>query len=147
MLHSYSEAGAKSMQKSDCRNGVVDVRVEHEHDGDDGACGHYIRPEPDNDIASHDFKRHESSFENEEVPASSESKRIVHESSSKSNEGRGYGEKSNHLCDTCGIALAVARHLSASGKEGCFGILDKVLGLCRYGKDFSLWKLGDGESH
>jgi hypothetical protein len=25
--------------------------------------------------------------------------------------------------------------------------LDKVLGLCRYGKDLSLWKLGDGESH
>jgi len=86
------------------------VRIEHENDCDDGACGHDITPEADDDVASHNLKGHKSSFEHEKVPASREPESIIHKSSGKSDKRRGYREECDHLSDTWGIALAGARH-------------------------------------
>jgi hypothetical protein len=88
------------MTELDTRKWGINVRVEHENNGDDGACGHCITPKSNDDVASHNLKGHKSSFEHEEVPASSEAESIIHESSSKSDKRRGYREECDHLSNT-----------------------------------------------
>jgi hypothetical protein len=69
----------------------VDQRVAAEDDGDDRPCGHDIAPEMDNDVACHDFKRHQHGFEDEEIVSGCNAKGIVHVTARKADKGRGDG--------------------------------------------------------
>lgn len=55
----------------------------------------------DDDVTSHDLKRHKGSFEDEEVPASSDTESIINEASSKTDERRGDGKVSDHFGNAC----------------------------------------------
>jgi hypothetical protein len=77
----------------------LNVRIEHENNSNYCASWDHIGPESDDDIASHNLKGHKSCFEHEKVPASSESECVIHESTGKSDEWRGYREESDHLGD------------------------------------------------
>ena len=64
------------------------IPIKNDDNRNNRTSRHRTTPKPDNDIASHNLKRHESSLEDEEVPAGSDTKGIIHEASSKADKGR-----------------------------------------------------------
>ena len=83
-------------------NTRVDIPIENDDNGNDCTNRYNIAPKMDDDIASHDLKRHKSSLEDEEVPASGDTESIINEASGKSNEWRGDRKVSDHFGNACG---------------------------------------------